>query len=63
MKFMRFISRNFDSFISKYFNPNIKNNLIKKIVRYCTFETRNRKNFNEIFDFILRNILHFEKLT
>lgn len=60
MKFMRFISRNLDAFVKQYYNTDKKETLIQKTICYCTFDKRNRENFNQVIDNV--NLLN-DKLT
>lgn len=48
MKFMRFISRNFEEFVHKFLNPNKMDEAIEIAQRYCAFDKRKRKCFNDI---------------
>ena len=56
MKFMRFISRSLMPFVNHFFDVNKKNNAIKLIVRYCTYEKRKRCNFFDLMELIYRQI-------
>lgn len=47
IKFMKFISRNLKSFV-KQFVDNHREEAIQRVERYCTFDKRNRKIFNQI---------------
>lgn len=49
MKFMNYINKNMLSFIALYINKKTKSQAILNLLKYCTFETRNRKNYNELF--------------
>ncbi|MBU1677321.1 MAG: transposase, partial [Bacteroidetes bacterium] len=53
MKFMHFISRNLESFIKQFFDDGKKDDAIKLLLRYCTFDKRKRKCFNEVVDLIV----------
>lgn len=51
MKFMRFISKNFDQFIRKFYCSNNMDEAMEIAKRYCTFDKRNRKRFADDFYF------------
>jgi hypothetical protein len=50
LKFMRYISRNVKEFIAQFIDAERKIAAIGKIVRYCTYEKRNRDNFLDLLD-------------
>ncbi|MCF6269319.1 MAG: IS4 family transposase [Melioribacteraceae bacterium] len=49
MKFMRFISKNYDQFIPKFYCSNNRDEAIEIAQRYCTFDKRKRKRFGDGF--------------
>jgi len=53
MKFMRFISANLEHFTKIFFSKNNKETAIEILVRYCTFDKRNRNCFNQILRTII----------
>ncbi|OVE73445.1 hypothetical protein BVX93_01680 [bacterium B13(2017)] len=49
IKFMQFINRNLADFIELYFNINTFDKAISIVLKYCSFDSRNRFNYNEIY--------------
>ena len=52
MKFMRFISGNFEEFVRNFYSIDNIDVAIEIAQRYCTFDKRKRKCFNEIINLI-----------
>ncbi len=49
MKFMRYISKNFESFIMQFALPDNIDYILKLLGRYCTFDKRKRPFFEQFF--------------
>lgn len=48
LKFVRYVVRNFESFLANIKERRRKNKLIAIIEKYCVYDTRTRQNFNQI---------------